>query len=170
MCCNSFEHARTLQSLHPDLRIRTITTSLSFNYSKGDSGYREFEHLHQWICFNDVEVDKMIHTGVAPDTTFVEIFGANPITGGSNETHGVPKHSGVTTHMCQKEYRGDVCSSIDDPERVFEMFSSQDNFIINFRRLFGIHGGLYKHNVELFTFLKFTDGVPTQFILSHGVI
>ena len=101
-----------------------------------------------------------------PDPEFVRTFGANEETGGCSDRHGV----GTTKFMCQGPYTGDTCVSIGDPVFVRRMYSDKETFkscLISLYESQMGRGSFARHGA-FFTFLKFEDGVPTQFILSLG--
>ena len=177
MCCRSYSHAFTLQKRRRNLTVKTIVTSLSL---KGRWPDKRFEHLHQWICFNREDIDHEVHETDSPDPVFVEEFGANAKTGGCSDEHGIPRRSfdittgemveGRTWHMGQNPWRGDTCERCDDSELVDHMFSSESDFkrffVDMYESVMGVKS--FRHNRAIYTFLKFTDGAPSSFIISFG--
>ena len=177
MCCKSYSRAFTLQNRSKNLTTKTIVTSLSF---KGRWSDRRFEHLHQWICFNREDVDSRVHETDSPDPVFVEEFGANTRTGGCSDEHGVPKRffdkttgemvEGRTYYMGQNPWHGDTCVCLEDSELIDRIFSCERLFKRHFVDMYEsvMGSGTFRHNRSVYTFLKFTDGAPSSFIISFG--
>lgn len=177
MCCRSYSHAFTLQKRRKNLTVKTIVTSLSL---KDRWSNRRFEHLHQWICFNREDVDSRVHETDSPDPVFVEEFGANTRTGGCSDEHGIPKRvfdkstrrwvEGRTCYMGQNPWDEDTCVWSEDSELIDRIFSCDSDFMRTFQNMYEsvMGNGTFRHNKSVYTFLKFTDGAPSSFIISFG--
>lgn len=178
MCVNSIHAAlaemRDAMEKGREVSIFCITTSLSYKDKRNPAS--GLEHLHSWISYESPEdVEDALRRRVPRVSPFVQEFDAHPSTACSGPNIGIgrPVHTdgvgtiGKTRTVSRQPWKDDKTTSVNGRDLTV-MLSNTESYSSQFRTCFTeLTGSEYRHGTDLcYTFLSFTDNVPTSFVMS----